>query len=168
MIFRLHINNASLQMVHNVLSTHDLAHDLKQGIHIRSGLLLKQPIDPAEPVYLYVLDGKDPNPVPEGKPVKGAPPPPVGPLVRSGNDTVEILAALWQEVECICMDDAVFEADAPTVRQFAKVGHKRLVRCSVSEFYFLGIHVSAVHCYSYLILAYFLLLWLFLHCFPLE
>lgn len=92
----------ALQVVQSVLIANDLAHDLKQGLHVRSELLLKQPIDPVEPVYQYLLDGP-------------ALPP------RTGNDTVEVLATLWQEIECISMEDAVFESDLATVHYFAKV-----------------------------------------------
>lgn len=69
---------------------------------MRSELLLKQPLDPVEPVYQYLLDGT-------------ALPP------RSGNDLVEILTTLWQDVECVSLDDAVFEADSASVGYFAKV-----------------------------------------------
>lgn len=91
-------------MVQSVLEANDLAHDLKQGLHVRSELLLKQPLDPVEPVYQYHLDGP-------------ALPP------RTGNDTVEVLSTLWQEVECISMEDAVFESDVASVHYFAKVGN---------------------------------------------
>lgn len=118
-----HFRPSYSKVVQGILLENDLSHDLKQGLHVRSELLLKQPIDPVEPVYLYVLDGKDPHAdaVPEGKPVKGAPPPVTGPIARTGNDTVEVLAALWQEVECISMEDGVFGADNDSVRYFAKV-----------------------------------------------
>jgi len=90
------------QLVQTVLSANDFGHDLKQGLHVRSELLLKQPLDPVEPVYQYLLDGL-------------ALPP------RTGNDLVEILTTLWQDVECVSMDDAVFEADSASVHYFAKV-----------------------------------------------
>lgn len=84
------------------MSANDFGHDLKQGIHVRSELLLKQPLDPVEPVYQYLLDGP-------------ALPP------RTGNDLVEILTTLWQDVECVSLDDAVFDTDSASVRYFAKV-----------------------------------------------
>lgn len=85
-----------------VLLANDLHHDLKQGVHACSEMLLKQPIDPAEPNYLYLLDGP-------------ALPP------RSGNDAVEIYTALWQEVEFISLSSGVYDDDLATMRQFRKV-----------------------------------------------
>eukprot|EP01032_Pedospumella_encystans_P031341 gene31341-35379_t len=41
--------SAAAKVVHSVLVANDLAHDLKQGLHVRSELLLKQPLDPVEP-----------------------------------------------------------------------------------------------------------------------
>lgn len=65
-------------------------------------MLLKQPLDPVEPNYLYLLEGP-------------ALPP------RSGNDAVEIYTGLWQEVEFISLSSGLFDDDLASMRQLRKV-----------------------------------------------
>lgn len=65
-------------------------------------MLLKQPLDPVEPNYLYLLDGPTLPP-------------------RSGNDTVEIYTGLWQEVEFITLSNGVYDDDLATLQQLRKV-----------------------------------------------
>ncbi len=42
--------------MHGVLQNGGLTPDIKQGLHVRAEYLLKQPLDPVEPVYLYQVD----------------------------------------------------------------------------------------------------------------
>ena len=72
------------------------------GIHFRSAHILKQPIDPENPVYAYNMDG-----------ASGA--------ASSGSDAVESLTSLWQEAEFISADEILFEADQASLQLMQKV-----------------------------------------------
>jgi hypothetical protein len=111
------------QLVHSVVAANDLAHEIKQGLHVRSESLLKQPVDPVEPNYLYYLENPSSAPPPPEVPAKkGAPAevPQVQP--KSGADVAEALSSLWQEVEFISLSDAVSERDLSSVKVLHKVG----------------------------------------------
>jgi hypothetical protein len=110
------------QLVHSVVAANDLAHEIKQGLHVRSDSLLKQPVDPVEPNYMYYLENPSSAPPPPEVPAKkGAPAevPQVQP--KSGADVAEALSSLWQEVEFISLSDAVSERDLSSVKVLHKV-----------------------------------------------
>jgi enolase len=89
-------------LVQGILADNSLTAEVKQGVHLRHEFVLKQPIDPEEPVFLYHLEG----------PAAAA---------RTSTDAVEMLAGLWQEVECISVTDAVDERDKAGWKTLHKV-----------------------------------------------
>lgn len=98
----------------------DLQNEIKQGLHIRAELLLKQPLDPVEPVFLYSTDSGPAAP-PAEPPKKGAPVEPAVAPPKTGSELVEVLTALWQEVEFITLVDGVHSKDITSVKTLHKV-----------------------------------------------
>lgn len=93
----------ALKMVHRVLEGSGLSKELKLGIHFRSSITVKQPLDPDNPVYAYMLDGE-------------------GGAASAGSDVAEALTGLWQEVEFITADEILHPADEKTYQLL----HKRI------------------------------------------
>ena len=100
------------QHISDILVEMDLHHEVKQGMHARAEYLLKQPIDPVEPEYFYLLDG-----------TAGA--------ARTGGEVVDTYTTLWQEVELITLDEGVYGQDAAALMTM----HKVCIYCVVCIIY---------------------------------